>query len=409
MEKRISTLRKSIGLTSAARTSVLRVLAVVGLAVLLWATANPWLVRAATFTVTNTDDNGPGSLRQAILDANAMAGADTISFSVTGTIMLMSALPIITDDLSIDGPGAASLTVSGNNAFRVFRIASGVPVTISDLTISNGSATDGLGGGGILNTGGTVQIINSTVSGNTANAGGGGIRNIGSFTISNSTVSGNVTSGGGVLIAGGGIFTDGTLTITNSTVSGNSASGAAGAILNIGALTIINSTVSGNSAGGGGGGIFNDATLTISNSTITGNSATGQGGGVFNKDSVDTVTIKNSIVANSPSGGNCANPGGGTFNALGVNFSTDGSCAGFTQVTPVQLNLGPLMLNSPGTTATHALEAGSVAIDAVADCTDLGGSPVTEDQRGVLRPLDGTGDGSAQCDAGAFEAAACTS
>ncbi|MEM4283894.1 MAG: choice-of-anchor Q domain-containing protein, partial [Candidatus Caldarchaeum sp.] len=123
-----------------------------------------------------------------------------------------------------------------------------------------------------------------------------------------------------------------------------------------------------------------------------GNSA-GLGGGIYNN---GTVNIKNTIVANSPSGGNCFNFGG-TFNASGVNFDTDGSCSGFNQVTPAQLNLGSLA-NNGGPTQTHALLAGSVAIDAVSDCTlQDGTTPVTQDQRGVSRPQ------GARCDVGAFE------
>src|SRR5262249_15208141 len=116
-------------------------------------------------------------------------------------------------------------------------------------------------------------------------------------------------------------------------------------------------------------------------------------GGISNG---DTLNIKNSIVANS-TGGNCKNFA--TFTAAGVNYDTDGSCPGFTQVTAPQLNLGQLQLNAPGTTATHALLTGSIAIDKALDCTDLSSppQPVTTDQRGVDRPQ------GAACDVGAFE------
>ncbi|MEW6210363.1 MAG: choice-of-anchor Q domain-containing protein, partial [Acidobacteriota bacterium] len=221
----------------------------------------------------------------------------------------------------------------------------------------------------------------------------GGIFNdsFGTLTIQNSTLSGNSAG-----FDGGGIFNLGTLTIQNSTLSGNSADDSGG-IFNSGTVTIQNSTLSGNTADDSGGGIFNVGAVTIQNSTLSNNSAL-DGGGISN---FNLVTIKNSIVANSTSGGDCA--GSGTFNTSGVNFSTDSTCPGFTQVTSAQLHLGPLQDNG-GSTATHALLCGSVAVDAVTDCTDASMNPVTTDQRGVARPIDGDGDGMGECDAGAYEA-----
>src|SRR5262249_46719893 len=182
---------------------------------------------AATFIVTNPSDNGgvnpppgagTGTLRQAIVDANAMAGADTINFAavVTGTITLGSALPQITQDVTINGPGAGVLTVSGANLYQVFNIASGVTASISGLKIANGAAGPGAG---IFNAG-AMTITNTTLSGNSS-PGGGGIANEGgtaTLTVTNSTLSGNSANGG----QGGGIANfGGTLTITNSTLFGN--------------------------------------------------------------------------------------------------------------------------------------------------------------------------------------------
>jgi hypothetical protein len=387
---------------------------------------------STTFTVMNTADSGPGSLRQAILDANATLGADTINFdpSLTGTITLTTGqLPAITDNLTVTGPGAANLTISGNHASRVFLIADGVTVMISDLTISNGSIIGD--GGGISNNGGTLTITNSTLSNNSVTGFGGGIFNDGiadraaKLTITNSTLSNNFAG------LGAGISNEfGTMTITNSTLSNNFAQEGGGIWNNGGTMTITNSTLSNNSAFTIGGGIFNAGPAMITNSTLSGNSVisvsgVGDGGGIWHnfdmltitnstlsnnlgggfRNNGGTVNFKNSIVANNPSGGDCASFG--IFKASGVNFSTDGSCSGFTQVTPAQLNLGPLQDNG-GPTKTHALLSGSVAIDAVMDCTDVAGSPVTQDQRGVMRPMDGDSDGIAQCDVGAYEAPACS-
>src|SRR6185295_1677816 len=357
-------------------------------------------VSAATFTVTNLDDSGDGSLRQAILDANANPGADFIDFQdeLTGTITLTSGELLVTDDLTINGPGIFAITVSGNNASRVFEIIQTTSVTISGLTISDGKS-QGTSGGGIIHSSGTLTISNVLLTRNTADISGGGIDNLINSTliVTNSTLSANSSSR-----VGGGIQNDGTLKITNSTLSGNTAGFTGGGIGNDhGDLTITNSTVSGNSASSSGGGISNFAfgTANISFTTMSGNSAV-QGGGIYNAGdpNLSTVNIKNSIVANSTSGGDCSNSG--TFNPTGTNFTTNGTCPGFTQVTPAQLNLGPLADNG-GPTQTHALLPGSVAIDAVPDCTDVGGSTVGTDQRGVGRP-----QGSA-CDVGAYEFVPC--
>jgi hypothetical protein len=174
--------------------------------------------QALTYTVINTNDSGEGSLRQAILDANASSGvADTIDFapSVSGqTITLSSELPAVTDGagLTIDG-GSADITLSGNNAVRVFVVASGAGLTLNDLTVANGRA---FGGGGIFNDGGTLEVNNSTISGNSAHDNNGGIGNTGTATVSNSTISGNsANNGGGILTSGG------TATLKNTIVANN--------------------------------------------------------------------------------------------------------------------------------------------------------------------------------------------
>src|SRR5262249_35367033 len=133
----------------------------------------------STFTVLNLADSGAGSLRQALLDANASAGADTITFAskVKGTITLTSGELDITDALTIVGPGAKKLTVSGNHASRVFDITGGVTVTMANLTISNGLADHG---GGILNeAGASLTLSQVTLSQNQAvgGLGGGGLFN----------------------------------------------------------------------------------------------------------------------------------------------------------------------------------------------------------------------------------------
>ncbi len=405
---------------------------------------------AATFTVSNANDSGDGSLRKAIQDANATAGDDTITFatpffSTPRTITLTSGELAINSSLTINGPGANLLTIAGNNASRVFNLGSGFTASLSGMTITGGNAFDG---GGIRNFG-TLTVTNSTVSGNTATgfgAGGGGIFNFGTLTVTNLIISGNTTND-----SGGGISNGGTLTVTNSTVSGNTAALGGGGILNIGGstLTVTNSTISGNTAngeGGRGGGIENFGNLTVTNSTISGNrvpNGDNNGGGIFSKSAVTitnstitnnsaagansaggvvrnsgTVTLRSSIIAgnvnnaNQPDVVSSANPGGFTITSSGFNLIGNRGAVAFSQPgdqsggagNPI-LNpfLGPLQ-NNGGTTLTHAFA--SLASTAI----DKGHSSNSNtDQRGATRPFDNQnipnataagGDGS---DIGAFE------
>ncbi len=398
---------------------------------------------AATLTVVNTNDSGAGSLRRAIADA---APGDTIDFNagLTGqTITLTTGELVVSKNLTVNGP-VAGITVSGNNASRVFEISGGVTANMSGLTLAGGNGANS--GGGILNDG-ILTLTNSTISGNTANNEGGGIFNGGTLTVSNSAVSGNSTRSraGGI---GGGIYNLGTLTISNSTVSGNSTSYIGGGIYNLGTLTVSNSTVSGNATKGGGG-IYNDGGLILSNSTISGNSASYIGGGIFNEGTLTlsnntiscnsayygggiynewpgtltlmnstvsgnsanfgggissggTLTLMNSTVSGNSAGGNCSTTvlnSSGTITSLGYNLDSDGTCnltaAGDLPNTNPMLD--PLALNPPGTTQTQALQPGSPAIDHIPFGTNGCGTTVSTDQRGVSRPQ-GYG-----CEIGAYE------
>jgi hypothetical protein len=330
---------------------------------------------AATITVINSFDSGPGSLRQALADAN---DGDTIDFdsSLNGqTITLASGQLVINKNLIITGPGANLLAINGNAASRVFYVGSGKTVTIDGLTLMNGHVPNFDTGGGIfINVHATLTITNSTISGNSAGAGGGifnGAFGGATLTVTNSTISGNsaVSFAGGILSSGD--FGSATLTVTNSTISGNSAGSFGGGILNTGyagsaTLTVTNSTISGNSAGSYGGGMYNDhATLTLNNSTLSGNWATSSsGGGIYNAMSA-TLKIGNSILNAGASSENIANFSG-TITSLGYNLSND-SGGGFLTATGDQINtpplLGPLQDNG-GPTFTHALLVGSPAIDA---------------------------------------------
>src|SRR5262249_4510133 len=276
-----------------------------------------------TIIVSNTNDNGPGSLRQALATAN---DGDTIDATgISGVIMLTTGELLVSTSVTINGAGADLLAVDGNMISRAFRIpSSGENVSISGLTIRNGHT--GTTGGGIDNENNATVTINScTISSNSAGL-GGGIFNGGTLTIASSTVSGNSAS------TGGGTYNDGggTLIVTNSTFSGNAATPSGGGIFNIRTTVLINSTFSVNSAGFGGG-VYNLGAVQIG----------------------DTI-LNMSAISSS-----------GTVTSLGYNLSSDNG-GGFLNGPGDQINtdafLGPVQ-NNGGPTFTHELLPGSPAID----------------------------------------------
>jgi uncharacterized protein YkvS len=389
-----------------ARTLV-RLLVVLSLLAAL-AVAQPASTRAATLTVRNLNDSGAGSLRQAIA---AAAPGDTISFraGLTGTITLTSGQLTITDDLTIAGPGAQVLAVSGNDASRVFLVNAGVTATIDGLTLRDGLTLLPDLGSAIRNAG-TLALTRSIVTANSKFAaifndfGGStltlsdsaivdnalyGIENFGSLTITRSTVAGHGDFGirnfGPLEISdssitgngGDGIETYAPLTVTRSTLAGNGWHGIDG--LRDPQIAVSSSTISGN----GYGGIHNTGSTALSNSTIAFNQSNGLALSA-------PATVTGTIVAHNLAG-NCRIPSNVTSG--GYNLSSDATCfaAGGTDRINTGLRLGPLVDNG-GPTLTHLPLPGSPAIEA-------GGlsCPAT-DQRGELRPR------GAACDIGAVEA-----
>jgi hypothetical protein len=238
----------------------------------------------STLTVTNTLDSGRGSLRAEIAVAKSN---DTIVFSpkLDGqTIRLTSGELDVAKNLTIQGPGAGQLTISGGDASRVFEVNYNENVTLSGLTISDGNvgyAANGpygliySQGGGIYNRG-TLTLSGDTLSGNSASY-GTGIFNIGALTVNN----GCMLSGNTAYIDGGGIYNLHALTVSGSTLSGNSAAVYGGGIYNGPGATLTisgGSTLSGNYVGAdggdhpiGGGGVYNAGRLTALNSIFSGN------------------------------------------------------------------------------------------------------------------------------------------
>src|SRR2546423_6846558 len=215
--------------------------------------------RATPVIDSNTNNNGPGSLRQALADAN---DGDTIdALGISGVITLTTGQLLVDKSVTINGAGAGVLAIGGNTTSRVFQTATGETVSISGLTIRNGQGGEG---GAILNADtATLTIINSTLNGNTAGF-GGGVFNSGTLTIINSAFSSNMASeGGGIYNSGGGV-----LTISNSTFSGNAVSETGGGIFNIRTLQLANSTGSDNSAAFLAGGGFKFHHLEIGNTLL---------------------------------------------------------------------------------------------------------------------------------------------
>jgi predicted outer membrane repeat protein len=303
---------------------------------------------ASTITVINTNDTGPGSLRQALRDVH---DGDTINFAITGTIGLISGGLPVTKNITISGPGRDQLSVDGNQALVVFGIFPGKTATIFGLSIRNG-------GTAIWNEQGTLTVSNCVVSGNSA---GGLYNDHATSNVSDCIVSGNsyglyndashlsasdnltapeyyalsvsncvISSNSQFGIGNNGILGPSPpvergnhrrapvkiyyhpvgiapVTIENSIIRDNSGPGVDN---NSGTVTVVNSTLTGNHnlAGqdsGYGGGISTyggklPGYVSVSNSTISGNSAFYSGGGIA---SASSLTIVNSTISGNSAGG----------------------------------------------------------------------------------------------------------
>ena len=331
------------------------------------------VAHAAYLTVTNANDSGPGSLRQTITDASP---GDTIVFVRDlrdQTITLTSEPLDISKDLTILGPGASRVKISGNRIMRVLHIGQFATVRLENLAIVDGRAITGTVriGGGIANDG-TLTVSNSAISGNNANA-GGGIYNSGTLIVSGSTINTN----------GVGVYNENPLAFVPI----------GAAIANYGQLTVADSTFDDNyivappNLVNIGGVIYNDNTLRLINSTIV--SPDGFAG---IRNTAGSVAVVKNTLFDAPCGGVVSSDST-------HNLTTYAGCdQSFTLVTPFRdLQLGSLQ-NNGGATQTIALLPGSRAIDA-GDNAVCAAAPVNNrDQRGMVRPQGHT------CDIGAFEA-----
>lgn len=350
-------------------------------------------VQAATFYVNSgmdDSDANPGdgvcltvagqcTIRAAIQEANALAGADTIVIPA-GIFHIGSLLPI-TSDITINGVAPNTTVIDGGGSTRLFDVSATGTLTITGCTLQGGH---GSGYAGAIESQGILLVDRCYFTENTNGFGNNGAA----------------------------IYQQGpSATITNSLFVDNQAGGNGGAIANFGnsRMTLTNCTFSGNSAGGYGGAINNNGGMvTLTNVTIAGNTSTGaagwSGGGGINL-AGGTITMVNVILwGNSEvtNGSPDCKVGWGTFSSLGNNLiGTTTGCTISGLGSSDLVGVDPLLASpqqNGGGTWTMALFRGSPAIDAGSDAA----CPAT-DARGVSRPKDGDGDGTARCDIGAFE------
>lgn len=398
-----------------------------------------------SFMVTTTADSGEGSLRQAIENANSLGGNPTITFEGrvyrdgTADVIRLDGTEIgIDGTLTLAGPGADLLTVSADQASRVFRIACTVPTdeaTIRGLTIADGDADNG---GAIIVVDGGLTAEDCLFTGNAANDDGGAIHAIGTsldlidcvFTNNQAGQGGAIStrSGGSCLRCrfegnftgedGGAAEIDGGIfVIADSLFTGNTADDEGGAIdNNASSLTLVNCTISGNTADTAGGGINNQGGLTVVNCTVTGNRADADGveqtpgtpdegfggGGIRTDDDRGIVTLSNTIVAGNrrgapgtdvaadlstalpmivgvaPASANnlIGDPGfvGELVHGANGNFIGKDNGAGPRIEWPLAEILNPVLAANGGSTLTHSLVIGSPAIDGGANALAVDGT-----------------------------------
>lgn len=343
--------------------------------------------------------SGLCSLRAAIQESNAEPGLNvvilpsgtytlTIPDDGTGEEEAAAGDLDITEDLDLQGAGATTTIIDGGELDRVIHAMGAASVNIEGVTIQNG-----IGGGIWVGSpfGPTLLTLSDSIlRDNQAWRGGGlGVNTGAEARLNRVLITGNRASdgGGGVYLSGNdGTFMGGArATFVNVTLSGNSALGG-GAILTHGQLTLINSTVAENTSEGEMGGALM-AVASLASGTL---------------EQAETY-VQNTIVANNE-GGNCVDFSYGwplrNIQSWGSNLDSGDTC-GFSSandLTEAAPLLEPLADNG-GETSTHALLPFSPAIDAASD-----DSCPTVDQRGMVRPQDGDGDGAARCDMGAFEA-----
>lgn len=367
------------------------------------------------FAVTNVNDSGEGTLRQAVDNAEVLGGAPTITFvgavfsdAVADTITLGGTPVVIRVPLTIDGPGADLLTISGNGASYIIGVAYAGDVTLRGMTLTEGRTISGGVGGAVYSSGPPTNLLieQCVITDNHSNQDSGAVHNADGATmmIRDSTISGNSEFGSG--ISAGGILNSANLTLVNTTVSGNesttstNATQAGGGIMSFGNLTVLNSTITGNRTGvaGPAGGIrILSGSLTMHNSLLAGNVS-----GPASTPS-DLTGSPTPLVATYNLIGDAASSGG-------ITDGTNGNIVGNAGMGTLGIAtvLDTVLSNNGGLFPTHKLVVGSPAIDAGDPAFD--GSTftpaLTNDQRGTgfVRVTKGLASSSAaRIDIGAYE------
>lgn len=370
---------------------------------------------AATFTVDNLDDAGPGTLRQAIADANGATGPDEIIFSpgLSGTVELVSGLPAIQESLTVSGPGAGVLTVDANGHSRVLTLSapSSSASTISGLTLKGGmSGSDG--GGGIfvgsdqLLTLEGVHLVDNVAADGAQQRDGGGLATAtgASVTVRKSLIARNhARRGGGVFVAGA------VVSVEQSAIVSNRARLEGGGVwIGAGGGQITETTLTGNVANAGGSPVAFGGGVTVSNagaltlyqvSLVANFADSGPGLQLFGSGVISDIggTI---IAGNRFNGtgneGNCST-------GLGVtdryNLSGDASC-GFTGTSDIESTDPGLqgLAWAGGPTPSLVPMVGGAVVDSGTSLICI-----SVDQRDWPRPVDGDASGAAVCDLGAVE------
>lgn len=360
-------------------------------------------------SVGNCNDSGNGSLRQALANAAAHPGPDTITLPIglNGQTLTLLTQLVINDagGVTIDASGLSNgFTISGGGNVRLFTVNTGSTVTLKNLTLINGKGVGGSlnGAGGAIynNTGATLTLDGCTLTGHSTNVGGAIFNNGGVLMLNRCTFSDNTANS-----TGGAIYSVGIgLTAQGCTFSGNTATSSGGALYTGGTASLTNCTFTAN-AGQDGGGVFNQSggVLTLTHCTLAVNSATSSGGGIAS--GIGALTLTNCIVAQNTaaSGADISNSGSTPFGTatvtrVGVNIVRSHVNSGntATDTGPDALNVDPLLNvlgNYGGPTPTMPLLPGSPALDQASVLNPA----LTTDQRGFPRP------GGVRPDLGAVE------